>query len=104
MGMTQDSKAGAITLIPSIAESTEIAGVMIHSQKRSPVAKRRRNEITVNFFVLCLCSTLRSANGPPSPSLSALRTNTTYLIQTIRINIQNIKLETPTILVTESEK
>ncbi len=42
------------------------------------------------------CSTSdSSANIPPSPSLSARKTNTTYLSDTISISAQNVSETTP---------
>lgn len=68
IGSTRDSKAGCTTFRPSIADSTEIAGVIIPSQKRSPVEKSRRKEIKVNFFFLFFAKTFINAKGHPSPS------------------------------------
>jgi hypothetical protein len=97
IGITHDWNSGETTFSHSTADKTDIAGVIIHSQKRSPVAKRRRNEIHVNFFAFCLWSTLRRAKDQPSPLLSALSANITYLVETKITKIQNIRLETPTI-------
>jgi hypothetical protein len=103
-GTTQLSNEGATTLSHSIAESTEIAGVITPSQKSNPVANKRRKDMKRNFLSFFLCKRLRSAKGPPSPLLSARRTKTIYLIQIMIINIQKIRLDTPTILFSVSAK
>jgi hypothetical protein len=103
-GTTQLSNEGATTLSHSTAESTEIAGVIMPSPKRSPVANKRRKDIKRNFLSFFVCKRFRSAKGPPSPLLSARRTKTIYLIQMMITNIQKIRLETPTIFFSVSAK
>src|SRR5271167_869234 len=97
-GTTQPAKPGSITLRPSTADSTEIAGVIMLSPENSaaprmpsaastivmrlPGAPHRRTRAT-------------SAMIPPSPSLSARITSVTYVSVTMIITDQKISDTTP---------
>ena len=80
-GRTRCSSDGAATLMPSIAESTEIAGVIIESPKNSDAPKMPRPESStlvrrLPATPLRRISVIR-AMMPPSPSLSARITSAT---------------------------
>ena len=81
IGTTQGSSEGSTTLSPSTADSTEIAGVIMLSPKKSDAPKmpsaanaaatlRRPGAVPRRIRVM-------SARMPPSPSLSARMTSTT---------------------------
>ncbi len=81
MGMTRSDTDGAATLTPSIADRTEMAGVIMLSPKNSEAPKipsadsttaARRPPRTPPRRISAI-----SAMIPPSPSLSALITRTT---------------------------
>ena len=80
-GMTRSATDGAATLTPSIADSTEMAGVIMLSPKNSAAPKIPSAASTT--LARRLPGTLRlrikviSAIIPPSPSLSARITSRT---------------------------
>ena len=99
IGTTRCSSDGSTTLSPSTADSTEIAGVIMLSPKNSeapkmpsaastscrpPPAGRARRRISVI-----------SAMMPPSPSLSARITSSTYVTVTMIVTDQKISETTP---------
>jgi hypothetical protein len=81
IGMTRLATEGAATLTPSMAESTEIAGVITLSPKNSDAPKMPSTAST--SFVRRppgaprLLINVMSARIPPSPSLSARITSRT---------------------------
>lgn len=93
--MTKCSRLGAAILIPSTAESTEIAGVMIPSPNNNPAANMSRNVMGVTIFPEHFCKRLNRANEPPSPSESAISTNIAYLILIKMMSNQKIRLAVP---------
>jgi hypothetical protein len=97
-GTMNFSNSGAISLRPSIADSTEIAGVMTPSPNRSaaPMTPSRTTIGTPGPLAIRSEATSdKSARMPPSPSLSARSTNTTYLSETISISAQKISETMP---------
>ncbi len=98
IGTTQVCSAGAATLRPSTAPSTEIAGVMTPSPKKIAVpkmpTKRRRRRSAGRSRTACDASASIAIN-PPSPLLSARRIRTTYLIETMTVSVQKTSERTP---------
>lgn len=95
IGSTNSSSAGVTSLMPSTAESTEMAGVIMASPKNSEAAAMPMTKTTAASLVSVLWpSTLWaraiSESVPPSPRLSARSSSSTYLIVTTRISAQMI--------------
>src|SRR5262249_10764277 len=99
IGTTSSSTDGAATLTPSIAESTEIAGVMMLSPKNSDAPKIPSAASTAFARRPPGAPRLRisvmSAMIPPSPSLSARITSRTYVTVTMIVTDQKISETTP---------
>src|SRR6266536_2629137 len=102
IGMTRPDTDGADTLTPSIADSTEIAGVIMLSPKNSEAPKIpsaasaifvRRPPGRARLRIRAI-----SAMIPPSPSLSARITSSTYVIVTTIVTDQKISEMTPKML------
>ena len=70
------SKLGYIVFTPSIAEETEIGGVIIPSAKsvQPPIIAGNNNHLTLVFLIKAYNEKI-----PPSPLLSALSVRITYL-------------------------
>ncbi len=102
IGTTRCSTDGAATLSPSIAESTEIAGVIMLSPKKSDAPKTPAAASTI--FVRRPPGTCRrrinaiSDMMPPSPSLSARITSMTYVTVTMITTDQKISEMIPNTL------
>ena len=99
IGTTKVSMDGSIVSIPSTAESTEIAGVIMLSPKNSaapktprPASRNLRRAGTPSPS-LRICEI--SAMVPPSPSSSALMTSRTYLTVTMSVTAQKISETRP---------
>jgi len=99
IGTIRSSRDGWTTLSPSTADSTEIAGVIMLSPKNSDAPKIpsaasaslvRRPPRTPRRRISVI-----SARMPPSPSLSARITSSTYLIVTMIVTDQKINEITP---------
>jgi len=99
IGTIRSSSDGWTTLSPSTADSTEIAGVIMLSPKNSDAPKIpnaasaslvRRPPRTPRRRISVI-----SARMPPSPSLSARITSSTYLIVTMIVTDQKINEMTP---------
>ena len=85
IGSTQRLKSGVPTSSPSIADTTEIAGVSTVSPRNSEAPARPRSTTTLRSrgrFFSALAASASSAMVPPSPRLSARITSTTYLSDT----------------------
>ena len=90
IGTTRCARLGLITFMPSTAEMTEIAGVIMPSPKNraapkmpsvtsaTPWASRRRRMSAVSAMI------------PPSPRLWARMMKPAYLIETTTISAQKI--------------
>ena len=91
-GMITGSKAGEMTLRPSMAESTEIAGVMAPSPKnrQAPMMPSSMTMRLLRSVSATRKASAISARMPPSPRLSARRTKKTYFTVTVRISDQMI--------------
>ena len=95
-GITHGANAATQPANP-IADSTEIAGVITLSPKTwqrrapAPMAAVRRRPAAGS----CRSTSANSARMPPSPSLSARSTSSTYLIDTISVTAQKIIDNTP---------
>ncbi len=98
-GMTNGARPGFTVSRPSTAESTETAGVIIASPKKSAVAAiPSRTKPPVHLPPPSeRWMSASSARLPPSPLLSARRMMPTYLTVTISISDQNMRLSTPKI-------
>ena len=97
-GTTQLCSAGAATVRPSTAPSTEIAGVMTPSPKKIEVPKMPRKSSLRRSFGRSRTACEASASiaiRPPSPLLSARRMSTTYLRETTIVSVQNTSESTP---------
>ena len=82
IGTIQLSNSGSMTLMPSTADSTEIAGVIMLSPKNSAAPKRPSVVNAMTVRRRCAPppqrrSSVMSAMMPPSPSLSARITRVT---------------------------
>src|SRR5688572_16009855 len=101
-GSTQRSNTSVPTCRPSIADSTEIAGVSTVSPKNSAAPSRPSSVTKVRrrgrSFTAELASAM-SAMVPPSPLLSARITSTTYLSDTTSISAQKMVDRPPRMLV-----
>ena len=75
-----------MTFNPSTADNTLIAGVIIPSPNNRPAAIISNADTDRTILFLCCRSSANSANTPPSPSLSALSTQNTYLNATTIIS------------------
>ena len=99
IGITKSSIEDEIVSVPSTAESTEIAGVIMLSAKNS-AAPNTPTPASTNFiragssFPIWRICEIR-AMIPPSPSLSARITRPTYLTVTINVTDQKISETTP---------
>ena len=101
IGTIQWSSAGAMISRPSTAPSTEMAGVMTPSPKKS--AAPNSPSMTIHQRARWLERTLRwasavSAMMPPSPLLSARMMKPAYLTDTTRTSAQNTSDSTPSTL------
>ena len=97
-GTIQSCSCGAITSSPSIADSTEIAGVITPSPKNSEAPKMPRMPTAYaarEFFGRVRWASAISAMIPPSPSLSARMMMVTYLSVTTSISDQNTSERMP---------
>ena len=97
-GTTAAEKFGLTSLRPSMAESTEMAGVMMPSPYRSAAPMRPRAMSTARRRRRCdvfLRMSASMARMPPSPRLSARMMKTMYLKLTTRISDQRISDSTP---------
>ena len=97
MGTTRCSSCGLCSDRPSIAPSTEIAGVMMPSPNRSP-APNSASKMAMDSLVRWPASPSTSApiaRMPPSPLLSARSTNHRYFTTTTEISDQNTSDITP---------
>jgi hypothetical protein len=105
-GTTSGSAARVATESPSTAESTEMAGVMVPSPKRSAAPKRaamttgvRRPDRDARGD-----ASARRAKMPPSPRLSAERMKTTYLTVTTAASDQKTSDSTARMLSAEAAR
>jgi hypothetical protein len=81
-----------------MAESTEIAGVMTpspYSSDAPTMPSRTRSGNPAPLLKRSEATSDSSARIPPSPSLSARRTRTTYLSDTIAISAHKIRETIP---------
>src|SRR6185369_14752357 len=96
-GSTKCSSRGVATARPSIALSTEIAGVMNPSPKNS-AAPKTPTALTgphTRQLLLALETNVLRASTPPSPRLSARSTIATYLTEMISTSDQRISDRMP---------
>ncbi len=98
-GSTTSLNCGSVTSTPSIAERTEIAGVMMPSPKnrQAPVMPTSARMLRVPVPRETRCASAISARMPPSPRLSARITSSTYLTVTISTSDQKISDRMPRI-------
>ena len=101
IGRTYGAAFGVAISRPSIADSTEMAGVMMPSPKNRqapamPIRDRMRRRLEPADT---RWASAMSARMPPSPRLSARMTRSTYFTVTIRINDQKISDRMPMISV-----
>ena len=97
-GRMNDAKPGAASFSPSIAESTDIAGVMTPSPYSSAAPMMPSiigREIRRPAISRSPSTSDSKARMPPSPSLSARNTNCTYLTDTISTSAQKMSETTP---------
>lgn len=95
-GTTSQSREGRLTVRPSTALSTEIAGVMAPSAKNSAAPSRPMLPMMTRPRATRPPSTsVASASTPPSPRLSAVSTTATYLMQTTMISAQTTSDRAP---------
>ncbi len=94
IGITRLSIDDEMVLVPSTAERTEIAGVIMLSPKKRAAPNTPRPASMNLVLPLTLSPSCRtceiSAIIPPSPSLSALMTSPTYLTVTMIVTAQKI--------------
>ena len=87
------------TLRPSVALSTEIAGVMMPSPNKSaePMMTRKASKPTLpaGFGFFSLGTSASRAMMPPSPWLSARITNIRYFTEMMMIRAQKASDATP---------
>ena len=99
MGITYGWNAGVATSRPSMALSTEMAGVIMESPYRSAAPKSPTSPRTLRRrLVACSPGGLTravSAMIPPSPRLSAFRMKPRYLIEMTRTRLQKMSDSTP---------
>jgi hypothetical protein len=103
IGQISGEVPGMATSRPSIADSTEMAGVIIPSPYRSAVPasattkaiRAKRGELKLR------CTSAMSASTPPSPLLSARRTKVRYFAVTVSISAQKMSDRTPSTCSTE---
>ena len=102
IGMTRPDTDGAATLTPSIADRTEIAGVIMLSPKNSDAPKipsaasttfARRPPGRARRRIRAISDMI-----PPSPSLSARITSRTYVMVTTIVTAQKISEMIPKML------
>ena len=91
IGTTNVASDGWIVSIPSTADSTDIAGVIMLSPKNSAAPKMPTDPSTPNAFVDSRLSPSNAsrASRPPSPSLSVRMNVSTYISVTITVMAQN---------------
>ena len=97
-GTMKCSNPGAASLSPSMADSTEIAGVMKPSPYSNEAPTTPSRTSAGSFAPLATWSAATSesnARMPPSPSLSARRTKTTYFNDTMTISAQRMSETIP---------
>jgi hypothetical protein len=100
-GLTKASSPGAITFMPSTADSTVIAGVITASPKKNAVPMMPRMPIPyVNGEAMgsARVTTVISDRIPPSPRLSARVMIITYFRVTTSSMAQNTKDRMPSTL------
>ena len=102
IGTTRPATDGAATLTPSIAERTEIAGVITLSPKNSE-APNTPSAASATFVrrppgTPPLRIKVINAMIPPSPSLSARITSKTYVTVTMIVTDQKISETIPKML------
>ena len=98
-GTISSCASGKLTLRPSTADMTEIAGVITPSPKNrqappipiSAMVRLTRSDVAVR------CASAIRARMPPSPRLSARMTSRTYFTVTMRISDQKISERQPMI-------
>ena len=99
IGTTRCSSDGDATLSPSTADSTEIAGVIMLSPRKSDAPNRpspASRSLVLRWPGVCLRRTsVIRAMIPPSPSLSARMTSNTYVTVTTIITDQKISETIP---------
>ena len=81
---------GATSFNPSTAESTDSAGVIITSPRKSAAPIRPSSISSAAWPFAVFISSASSDNVPPSPSLSARSRNSTYLTVTMTVSDQII--------------
>ena len=99
IGTTKDANDGSTTSMPSTADSTEMAGVIMLSPKNSDAPKipSRASRSFVRWLPGTAIRRIRVMREriPPSPSLSARSTRRTYLIVTMMVSDQKIMEMSP---------
>ena len=78
---------GSSTLKPSIAEATEMGGVIIPSASKALPPMMAGNK---SHLIFVLLTKAYKANIPPSPLLSALNVSKTYLMVVCMVSVQKI--------------
>ena len=107
IGTTAESSPGLTNSMPSTAESTLIAGVIIPSPNSSAVPNnpsRSNNPLRTRRPVADVsrgATSAVSARMPPSPWLSARRSNSTYLMPMINTSVHTM-IDTAPITFTRS--
>lgn len=94
IGTTYRLSPGRTTSRPSTADMTEMAGVITLSPKNSDAPMTPRSMTTLQRLPPLGTpwrTSAASAMMPPSPSLSARSTKSTYLIVTMMVSDQNIQ-------------
>ena len=96
-GIIYGLNTGVMIRMPSTALSTEMAGVIIPSPYNRHAAKSPIAARPIPRFFVIFARFIRAVNAitPPSPLLSALKTNVRYLMVTIMISAQNMRERTP---------
>ena len=98
-GTARCPRSSLTTLRPSVAESTEIAGVSAPSPKRSAVPMRMRRSSAIRRPPVASRTfsgrRARRARIPPSPWLSARMTNSRYFVVTTSMRAQKMRETTP---------
>ena len=95
IGTTRWLRPGAATFSPSIAERTEIAGVIMPSPKNKAAPKIPSMTNAVALATRLRCSSAARAMIPPSPRLWARMMNPAYLIDTTIVRAQKISETIP---------
>ena len=95
IGTIQRSMFGATSRTPSMAESTDMAGVMMASPKNMAAPITPNTVIHTGGLVKVLRASAISDSVPPSPLLSARVTKKTYLTVTVRVSPHTISESRP---------